>query len=232
MRRTWMLLIGATLLWLCACAAAQESTDPSPGDGGVTEVTDPGSSGESGVADPGTDAGDHPVAVDTIPPGETIVSTGPVGDVPALIAAFDPTDQLLHPIEMPADDGDNAGEGEAIGTALTADYRILTQTGESGGGPSVATTLANFASRVGIVLWGDLAPNVGLNLDPGPQVSQLLSDIGLGTTRQLATFSNATGVVADLTAQFGAGLSQVSSHAPEAFAAVRIPDIPSLIGDE
>jgi hypothetical protein len=243
MRRTWvLLLLGATLLWLCACARGQEeSTEPAPGDGGGTGVTDPGVTAEPEVVGSEVD-GDYAVTIEEPADGQ--------GELPLLIAEYGvpnlPADRVLAAMAESGDGTTNpdvAGAGdlrpllaamepEAGDPAAGCAQAMLTLSVQTEGDQSMAGILTSFAGRVGMPQWPSLPAGANLNLNPEPQVSQVESTIGLGITGQTATFSSAMEGLANLTAQFGSSLPPGTGSLPEGLREFGVPQIPGLLGNQ
>jgi len=248
MKRTWMLLIGATLLWLCVGASGQESIEPTPGDGADVEVKDPGLTaeppvvgegieGEIVIADEGSeDSGsvdaEKPIVTDE---GTVEGSEGDGGrEVPIYTITSEGGEGEGEPVVVTAQDGSESGvpmlisQYDGIDLGLNTNYVALALGGEAAGAPSLGAILGDFAQRVGLPEGFGLPETTGLDLLHAPQMPQLWSGMGGLIAEEAAVFANPAANLPDLSGPFNSAMLEVSTQTGVPIPAVPAFQIPGL----
>lgn len=252
MARTWVLLIGLTLLGASVCAGMEEYAEPVTEDVGVGEVT-------SGVADPGTTGGYE--ATEPKPEGDYYVADSGVSGDGEVIGSEPQGDPEV--IEVRPDDGyevvDPGTSNDYKGTdpGLDRDYRILTMLGGGDGGTDsmpegsdqIRTMVPDISNELGLTQfaegvlasvglpeqineWAGLSINAHPDLGSMPELTQVWSSLGLDMAAQMNACADAMRNVPQLTGQLDNVVSQISGDVMEAFGAIPISGIVDLLANQ
>jgi hypothetical protein len=251
MARTWVMMIGLTLLWAATCPGDVAFIGPpeQAGDGGNPGATE-GSGTVEPIPGPGYEVGggyevkpDPGYDIIVSEPGSTgegeVIDVKPQGDGEVVYVKPDPGEVVISPGPLERDNRiytmSPTNESEGTSSPLDAGTMLVGMAPQNG----YASVLAQIPDDV-LATLGLSTGTGGEGAGPGPfdpvntgdappDLTQVKSTIGLVLAEHVGTLANVMSNLPNFTGQFDNRASQMSGHVIEVFSGIQMPGVASLL---